>query len=267
MRYYCTYFDINYLAKGLALIESMQAHCQPYHLWILALCKETEAALKALSLPNVSIVSMPDFETPDLLAAKGNRSPTEYIWTCTGSWILHVMSIEPEINHLSYIDADLLFFSDPEPVFEEVGKAPIGITPHRFSPRMRAWLKIGEFNVGLIYVWRCLPGLACIQEWTDQCIEWCYWRHENDQYCDQKYLNEWPTRWGAHSIQHKGANLAPWNQETQYTYSLRGGQIYVDDDELIWYHFHKGLESGYIVEPFIQEHVYGAYRRALERVT
>ena len=264
MRHYCTYFDINYLAKGLALIESMQTYCQPYHLWVLALCDETETTLNLLGLPNVSIVSMSDFETPELLAIKENRSPIEYIWTCTGKWILHMLDAAPEINHLNYIDADLLFFSDPEPIFEEIGDAPIGITPHRFSPRMRAWLKIGEFNVGLIYVKRCLSGLSCIQEWAGKCIEWCYWRHENDQYCDQKYLNEWPMHWGAHSIQHKGANLAPWNQE-QYGYSLRGGRIFVDDDPLLWYHFHKGLKPGYVIEPFVQTHIYEMYRQALER--
>jgi len=264
MRNYCTYFDANYLSRGLAIIESMQAHCQPYHLWILAMCTKAESVLKQMALPNVSIVPMSEFETPELLVAKGNRSAVEYIWTCTGSWIKYVLDTYPELDHVNYIDADMLFFADPAPIFEEIGAAPIGITPHRFSPSLSACIEVGEFNVGLIYIKNCDIGRACVNRYASQCIEWCYWRPEDGKYADQKYLNEWPDMWGAHAIQHKGANLAPWNQ-VQYDYSLRDGQIYVDDDPLLWYHYHKGLESGYVTHPFVTEHVYTAYRQALER--
>jgi len=39
----------------------------------------------------------------------------------------------------------------------------------------------------------------------------------------------------------------------------------VDGDELIFYHFHKRLKPGFALDPFVQRHVYGPYRRALAR--
>lgn len=270
--YYCTYFDRKYLDRGLALYESMDRHCLPFHLWILAMCDETLRRLRRLALPNVTVVSMSEFETPELLAVKLGRTWQEYIWTCTGSWMLYILTTHPDIDHLCYLDSDCFFFGDPGPMFEEIGEAPVGITPHHSSP---SWQHLapqnGIYNVGAVYVCRSRRGIGCLREWAEQCIDWCYYRRKDGKMADQKYLDPWPERWGAHPIRHKGVNLAPWNQdEGQYTYSLRDGRIYVDEDALIYYHFHGRLihlkqDSFYPIDPFVADHVYGPYKAALER--
>jgi len=262
MRNFCTYFDIGYLRQGLALHSSMERHCQPYHLWILALDEETGTALNESRLAHVTVVSMADFETAELHTARSNRTWREYIWTCTGSWLLYVLG-QYGLDHLCYIDADCYFFSSPEPMFEEIGSAPVAITPHRYSPACRRYEPLaGTFNVGLVYV-KVPDGLPCIQEWAEECIQWCYLRRDGERYADQGYLDKWPSKWHAHVIQHKGANLAPWNQADQYIYSVREGQIYVDNEPLIWYHFHEGLQTGYGLDPFVRQYVYEPYREAL----
>lgn len=261
---YCTYFDTAYLAQGLALHSSMEKHCRPYHLWILALCNRSLKTLVKLNLPNTTIVPMSSFETKVLLAAKATRSRREYYWTCTGSLMLYVLG--ESIDQLNYIDADCYFFSHPRAMFEEIGDAPLGITPHRFSPSKLHFLSNGIYNVGLVHAKHTPRGLSCIQEWAAQCIDWCYYRNEGNKFADQKYLDTWPKKWGAHAIQHKGANLAPWNQAGQYSYTLRGEQVYIDNDPLIWYHFHQGLDPKHHIHPFVREHIYEPYKKALARV-
>lgn len=265
---YCTYFDKNYLGQGLALYKSLDTHCLPFHLWILALCDDALRCLKRLNLVNVTIISMKEFETPELLRVRPTRTWQEYIWTCTGSLILHVLSHYSNVDHINYIDSDCFFFGNSLPVFIEIGDASIGITPHRSSPPWRPWAsKNGIYNVGLVYAKKSREGVACIKHYAKQCIEWCYYRYEDGKFCDQKYLDDWPKHWGAHSIRHKGANLAPWNQADQYKYSLRGGTIYVDEDPLIWYHFHQGVKPGkpYILDPFVDKYIYGFYRHILAK--
>lgn len=272
MQYYCTYFDKKYLDRGLALYASLDRHCLPFHLWVLALCNDTLKYLQQANLPNVTVISMAGFETPDLLATKSGRTWPEYIWTCTGSLMVYVLARNPGIDHLSYLDADLFFYDHPRPIFAEIGTAPVGITPHRSSPSHQ-WMapRNGLYNVGLVYAKANREGVGCIQEWAADTIDWCFYKYADGKFCDQKYLDAWPERWGAHSIQHKGANLAPWNQgEKQYTYSIRNGQVYVDDDPLIFYHFHAGLsflhpKVGYEIDPFVAEHIYGPYQKALAR--
>lgn len=271
MDHYCTCFDRQYLDRGLALYTSLDRHCLPFHLWILALCDDTLEYLRQENLPNVTLISMAEFETPELLEVKPGRTWPEYIWTCTGSLMLHILARNPGLKHLSYLDSDLFFFDHPRPVFTEIGEASIGIIPHNSSPSYR-WMAEGNgiYNVGLVYTKANPQGIACIREWAGQTINWCYYRHEDGKFCDQKYLDVWPKRWGAHPVQHKGANLAPWNQgEGQYTYSIRNGQIYVDEDPLIFYHFHGKLsflpqKVGYEIDEFVARYIYGPYKEALE---
>jgi len=274
-RHYCTYFDENYLDRGLALYESLRAHCQPFHLWICALSPACQDVLERLQLADVTIVPLAEIETPGLLAIKGTRTWQEYIWTLTPPWMLQVFQ-RGDMESLSYLDADTYFFSSPEPVYNELGTVSLGITPHRSSPHYRRYAKTnGLYNVGMVYARRDDTALACLHDWGRLCEDWCYLRVELGRYCDQKYLDDWPGKWGAWPIQHKGANLAPWNQgEAQYLYTVHNGRFFVDDDPLVWYHYHMRLNpwhpepnqpDGYPIDPLIGRHVYEPYAQALER--
>lgn len=261
---YCTYFDATYLSKGLALYQSMQAHCQPFHLYVLALCDRTVAELRKRNLENVTIVPLADFETDALRVVRPQRTWTEYIWTMTPHWMLYLFSREP-LSSMSYIDADCYFFGDPHCVFDEIGNASLGITPHRFPPRLKHFEANGLFNVGLVYARRDDDAMACLREWSSQTLDWCYKRNENGKFADQKYLDAWPERWGAYPIKQNGGNLAPWNQE-QYDYGLAGSTILVNGDPLIWYHFHNGLDPHYPIKPFVAEYIYKPYAKALQKI-
>ena len=267
MRHYCTYFDINYIKQGLALHESMEAHCQPYHLWILALDDDAWTLLIRRILPNTTTVKMEAFETARLRAVRPTRTWREYIWTLTGSWMLWVMRRQ-KLDHVSYIDADCFFFSSPDPVFEEIGDAPLAITPHRFPPHRKHFEVNGLYNVGLVYATKA--GLPCIEEYAELCLEWCYYKDEDGKFADQKYWDELVPKYNVHPIQHLGANLAPWNQEAyQYLYNDTALWVQAMPDvvaqRLIWYHFHQGFDPKWPIAPALTEWVYPRYKEAWER--
>ena len=84
--HFCTYFDINYLTRGLVLYHSLARYCQhPFTLWILCFDFATLQTLEQLHLPEMNLISLDQFESGDieLLKAKGERSLVEYFWTCT----------------------------------------------------------------------------------------------------------------------------------------------------------------------------------------
>src|SRR5437899_3343295 len=58
MTVFCTYFDRNYLTRGLVLYESLARFLHPPELVVLALDRETEEALAALALPGVDVVPL-----------------------------------------------------------------------------------------------------------------------------------------------------------------------------------------------------------------
>ena len=239
MYHFCTLFDRNYLFKGLALHASLQRHCQAFTLHILCMDALTMEVLERLQLPNVRLIALDHFEDEALRQAKTGRTAGEYCWTCTPSLPLYVFEHNPEISLVTYLDADLLFFSDPTPIYDEFGDNSIVIVEHRFVERLKHLVSNGIYNVEWVSFRRDESGMECLRWWRDRCNEWCYNRLEDGKLGDQKYLDDWIERFsGVHVLQHVGAGVAPWNFGN-YRITERGGQIYIDDSPLIFYHFHQ----------------------------
>jgi hypothetical protein len=204
---------------------------------------ETHAILSDMDLEELELIKLEDFEKGDeaLAAAKTNRSRVEYYFTCTPSLPLFVLRHWPEVGFLSYLDADLYLFSSPEPIYREMMNASIAMVAHRFSPGLERMAENGIYNVGWLSFRRDSGGLACLNWWRDRCNEWCFDRIEGNRYADQKYLDEWPRLFrSVRVIEHKGANVAPWNI-ARYSVRSKLGRIYVDEIELVFFHF-EGLK-------------------------
>jgi len=254
--------DAEYLDRGLALHESLELYCRPFHWHVLALDGKGLDSLTRLSLPDTTITPMWEFETAELRKRHGRRRWNEYVWTCKPFWILRVLNVG--MNDLTYVDGDCMFFSHPGVMYAEIGKAHLAITPHRFSPEYSKYVMNGRFNGAFIYTRQNKIAMDCLQEWAQNCLDWCFLSYEGDKFVDQKYLDQWPGRWGAYAITNKGTNLAPWNQ-LQYQYALAHDSIYVSGDRLVFYHFHQGTAPAYPLHSFVQQHIYSRYEEALIR--
>jgi len=209
-------------------------------------------ALSQIKLPNIRLIALEDFEAGDkeLLAAKENRTLIEYYFTCTASLPLFIFNASFEVGRVTYLDADLFFFGNPEPIFDEIGCHSVAIIGHRFPPHLKHHEKYGIYNVGWLSFKRDKHALTGLHWWREQCIEWCYDRVEDGRFADQRYLDTWPARIPSIVIlQHKGANLAPWNV-SNYKIRADGGRVWVDEQPLIFYHFH-GLKkvNAWIYDP------------------
>ncbi len=133
-----------------------------------------------------------------------------------------------------------MFFSSLEPLFAEIGSSSLAITEHRFSPRYEPHVVNGRFCVQWVSFRRNEEATACLARWRAQCIEWCYDRVENGRMGDQKYLDEWPSRYpSCHIVQHLGVGVAPWNY-AQYRFEQdKKGGVTINGAPLILYHFHQ----------------------------
>jgi hypothetical protein len=242
-RHYCTYFDHRYLPRGLALYHSLRRHAPESMLWVLCLDEECERLLARAALPGLGMLPLRELEAwdPQLARAKASRSLVEYYFTCSPCLPRWVLAHASDAGSVTYLDSDLYFFSSPEPVFAEIGGAPVAITPHRFSPARAAKLeRYGHYNVGWLSFDRSAQARDCLEWWRERCIEWCYDRLEDDRFADQKYLDRFPLLFPAtHSIAHPGANLAPWNFDG---YRIAGSPPTVDGMPLVFFHF-QGLKQ------------------------
>lgn len=239
-RYFCTLFDSSYLFKGVAMITSLKKYCADSTIYVLGMDEMAVAILDRMQIDGCICVPLSKVENALLLAVKRERNIAEYCWTLSSSFTAWLMDSCPEIELLTYLDADLMFFSSPEPVFSELANASIGIIEHRFIPRLQHLESKGRFCVEWVSFRRDAQGIACLNRWRDQCLEWCYDRLEDGRMGDQKYLDDWPLDYSqCHVIQHLGAGVAPWNY-ANYAIDLgSGGEIKVGGEELVFFHFHQ----------------------------
>jgi GT2 family glycosyltransferase len=236
---FCTLFDRNYLFRGVALYRSLERWAGDFTLDILCMDDASHDALARLGLPKARLIRLSEFEDSELRKAKATRSTIEYFWTCTPSLPLFVMHRDPNAELVTYLDADLLFYADPKPLFDEMGSASIMIHEHRFPARLAHLAVNGIYNVGWVTFRRDERGLACARRWREQCNEWCFYRPEEGRLGDQKYLDTWTREHeGVHVLRHKGGGLAPWNIEQYAVHKRADGRVFVDDDPLVFYHFH-----------------------------
>jgi hypothetical protein len=275
MKYYVTLFDSNYLTRGLVMYNSLVKYGGYFHLWIICFDDLAYEILNILNLLNVTLVRLSEFELQDkeLLKIKTRRTRKEYCWTCTPCTLLYVLNTATYVDTITYIDADLMFFSNPEPIFSEMGNKSILLIEHRYIPEHDQSATSGIYNVQFMTFRRNNEGLNALKWWRDRCIEWCYDRAENGKFGDQKYLDDWTERFtGVHVLQHLGAGLAPWNA-AKYTLTKKGEEIFVEQSPLIFYHFHAlkihplkiGYLSSYPLNHKLCEWIYHPYYRELDQ--
>jgi hypothetical protein len=167
-------------------------------------------------------------------------------------------------EYVTYLDGDLWFFSPPNPIYTEAEEASVIIIPHRFPSAKQHRNIYGVYNVGWVSFRRTADGLACLDWWRERSLEWCrdVVDEENDRFADQRYLDRFPKLFGGvHSLVQPGANLAPWNI-AGHRVSLDAGEIKVDGEPLIFFHFH-GLKR-WSKSRYLTSH--GAYGAALSEI-
>lgn len=240
VHHFCTYFDHRYLPRGMVMLESLHTHCPQAHIHVLCLSEQCYAALSTLAYPYVSLLRLADLEAadPQLAATKNTRSLVEYYFTITPCLPWHLLTRDDAIKEITYLDADMMFFSSPEPIFEEAAGASVIITPHRFSKNLKDRECYGLYNVSWLTFTKTSDGLECLNWYRDACLAWCNDKLEKDRFADQKYLNIFPQRFHrVHIMECRGGGVAPWNL-ADATIEWRRSGPHINDSKIIFYHAH-----------------------------
>ncbi|MBC7904937.1 MAG: glycosyl transferase, partial [Gemmatimonadaceae bacterium] len=239
---FCTLFDSNYMARGLAMYDSLMKHCKDFHLYIFAFDEQSYQYLKsnAHQYPQTTAIPLATFEDPALLSVKPLRTTAEYCWTCTPSTIAYCIKTF-QLNHCTYLDADMLFYSDPSTLINEMKEKSVLISEHRYTREYDQSSYSGIYCVQFMTFKNTEEGMHVLNWWREKCIEWCYARLEDGKFGDQKYLDDWPQRFDSvHVLQNKGAGIAPWNMQ-QYDFLSNDTARYLPDGrqcEIVFVHFH-----------------------------
>ena len=248
MNIFCTLFDSKYLDKGLALYYSMEKVMREFTLYIFAFDKKCEDTLNALNLNHAIVIGLQEFETDQMLKLKTERSKAEYCWTCTPISIEYVFD-KYKASICTYLDADLYFFSNPSVLLDEIksDEYSVMITEHRFQDNKKGRRlkdKNGKYCVQFNTFKNNEQGRRVLSWWREKCIEWCYFRHEDNRMGDQKYLDNWTKDFkGVHELKNLGGGLAYWNL-MKYDFSrIEKGEMFLrtrknnEEFKVVFVHF------------------------------
>lgn len=240
---FCTLFNSNYLSRGVLLYHSLQRNCKEFHLYVYAFDDKTYEYLSKANYPNLTVISLKQFEDAELLRIKPTRSAGEYCWTCSSSTILYSI-VNFNLDNCTYIDADMCFYSDPKVLVDEMGSNSVLITEHRYTKAYDQSEESGKYCVQFVTFKNTPEGMKVLKWWRDACIDWCYGYIEDGKFGDQKYLDTWTRDFkGVHELKHLGGGLAPWNMQ-QYNFTKSGNSIKgvetvsSKEFEAVFFHFH-----------------------------
>lgn len=282
MLFFTTYFDKNYLSRGLVLYDSLREHCNQFELHILCLDEFTFEFFQKNSARyhEIKTLSLAEIEASDseLKACKTNRSLIEYYFTLSPCLPLFILN-KLNLPHICSLDADILFFDSPKSLFDNLEEHSIVITPHKFSKEIEHLKTFGIYNVSFQIFKNDETGIKCLKLWRRQCIEWCgdNFDEKNNCYADQKYLDNWTDLYPGKVkvLDDNVSGLAPWNLNN-FQLTKRGNKFYSNNERIIFYHFHhfkffsnywasNGLNKyGAIASPVIAK-LYLKYWKKLER--
>lgn len=238
MNYYCTLFDSHYLTRGLTMYRSLEASGADFNLYVYAFDDLCYSILFRLNLPFMKIVTQADFEDDRLLEVKPGRSKGEYCWTCTPHIVGHALRTFG-LEEVTYVDADLYFFSNPLPIFKEFREASgsVLLTEHRYPHYLDKSKLYGKYCVQFMTFRNNNDGRSILSWWQERCLEWCYAIPEDGKFGDQKYLDCLPEKFsGTHVLQYQGGGLAPWNIQ-QHCLKTMDDLLVADGVPVIFYHF------------------------------
>ena len=222
------------------MMQSLELHSKEKVYWnILALDHETHNLLESLKKPNLRIWLERDISSVDLFDLKLKRTYVEYCWSLAS--ILLDFQIKNSIyqSQLVYVDADIFFYGDINKSLEVLKEGNIAIHEHRFSskPEVNA-KKVGRFNVGIIAGNYSIEFNKCIEEWKLKVIDECVLDTNSGKCGDQHYLNDWPDKFsGLRIMKSNGDGAGVWNLKNTKLH-LESDKIFLDQDELIFFHFH-----------------------------
>lgn len=235
-----TYFDRNYLVRGIALHASLVRHVPSVQVTALALDEDAAAALEGLALPSLTVLRLEELEAydPELAATRADRRARDYVSTLRPAYMQMLLDALADDDVLTYMDADLFCFNDARGGLDAIEGHSAALTPHGPPPPGIDASWSGRFNAGWVAVRRDATGRACIARWREDCLALCRIDEAARLIGNQRYLDAWPERFPhVLAIDDPGVNAGPWNLCVETVRDVDGAP-YLGERPLQTYHFH-----------------------------
>jgi hypothetical protein len=235
-RSYCTLFDKNYLYQGVALYQSLVRHAGDFNLYVLCMDEISYSLIESMELDNIIPLNVEDILTELLEEVRNRTTHSQFCWVCQPVICQFILE-HFKVDLITYLESDSLFFSSPEPIFDEMGSNSVTLVPHNYSSEFDNSKTAGEFCVQFNAFKNDTTGLAVLEYWREWCFK--YDKSAPFKYPGQTNLDDWPEKFeNVAVICNSGAGVAPWNVNG-YELKLDNITPQVNGLSVVFYHFHQ----------------------------
>ncbi len=241
MTYFCTYFDKNFLSRGLAMMESLHKYNKKIIFYVLVIDHQTQKKLNILKKKYIKVLTLEKLYKiyPEIKNQKNKRELNEFCFLLTPYLVEYCLKIL-NLKRIFYTDADLFFFDGCDKIIKKLDKFSIISSVHNFNKNNKFQELInGKFNVGFLGFKKNKISLKCLNLWKKQCF-FSTTTHKSFETIikgDQLYLNEWPQRYknNFYPITNKFFNIGAWNIN-DFKFSIKNKIILSNNRKILMVH-------------------------------
>jgi hypothetical protein len=231
---------INYLSKALVLQESYKRFHPDNDFFILLIDMKNDRVER--SHPDTHFLWFEDLDIPnkfkyalmyDIIELNTNVKPSI------------LKQLLKNYNTVLYIDPDIEVFGFLGPVYQQLEKSSIVVTPHTLTPILDGhnpsdidFSRFGSYNLGFLGVRQCDEALRFLDWWSERCLKLGFYEPQSGLAVDQKWIDLapsfFPDLW---ILRNPGLNVAFWNLHERKL-SCKDGVWYVNEEyPLYFFHF------------------------------
>jgi hypothetical protein len=233
-----TVCSINYLPKALVLAESIKTYEQKR--LIIFLIDRKRSISSEFDFADIRWIE--DENIPNFNKLAFIYDVTEFS-TCVKP--LLTIRLLKYFAYVIYLDPDTCLFHSLEPVYEDLEKYPILVTPHYTVPVSSkklnydlGMMRFGSFNLGFYAVSGDKEAVEFLSWWSDRCIHLGFFETQFGLSVDQKWVSIAPCFFRNLKISFNlGLNMAFWNLHERFLFKDNEGYLVNNQYRLVFFHF------------------------------
>jgi hypothetical protein len=264
MRHFCTIFDKYYLYQGVALYNSLMSVENDFELYVLCIDQVSYDVISSLDYNNFKPVPLQNILTEEVVAIREKTNYGQFCWVCQ-PLICEYLIDKYDVDMVTYLEADSMFFSSYEVLFDEVGDKSVSLSPHNYPNYNDHSKTAGKYCTQFNAFKNDTFGRKVLADWKKLCF--MYDKDKPKYYPGQLLLNDWPDKYDCVKVlKNIGAGVAPWNIDS-YDFHYEGENLMVNNSPIVFYHYHsysrynngKHDLGSYKLNTDVIRYIYGAY--------
>jgi hypothetical protein len=237
MKSFCTVFDKYYLYQAVALYLSLKRVSIDFKLYALCLDDISYHIILELNISNLIPVSLDRIMNEEVRGLRERTTYPQFCWACQPLICEYILD-EYKFEMITYLEADSLFFSNPNVLFEEMGDKSVTLASHNFPEGEDQSATAGKYITHFNAFKNDECGRKVLNEWKNNCF---LYSNDNPPHFrpGQLLMDDWPDKFDCiHVLKNIGAGVAPWNVESR-DLKLLENKLYFGGTPVVFYHFHK----------------------------